>query len=213
MITVYHLGVSQSDRVVWILEELNTPYKLEWFDRGEDLLAPQEYRALHPVGTSPIIRDGDTVLAESAAIVEYISQKYGNGRLSIAPSEENYADYLYWMQFNSNVMAMFFAKSVQSKEADSSNTFSTALSRREEAYYQHLNERLGETPYLAGEQFSCADIMAVFSLTTMPLFGGRKIDDLSNVGPYLERITSRPAYIKAMEIAGPNATRPSNSDA
>ena len=85
MITVYHLGRSQSDRIVWLMEELGLPYNLEWFDRGEDQLAPQAYRDLHPVGTSPIIRDGDTVLSESAAICEYVSQKYGNGALSVQP--------------------------------------------------------------------------------------------------------------------------------
>jgi glutathione S-transferase len=210
MITVYHLGVSQSDRVVWLLEELDLPYQLEWFDRGEDMLAPDEYRALHPVGTAPIIRDGDRVLSESAAIVEYISQKYGNGSMSVSPDQDNYADYLYWMQFNGNIMAILFAKAVKGEDADPSSPFVKALTRREEAYYQYLNQRLGEAPYLAGDTFTCADIMAVFNLTTLPMFGGRQVDDLPNVVAYLERITSRPAYIKAMEIAGPAASKPAN---
>ncbi|KXS33966.1 MAG: glutathione S-transferase [Idiomarina sp. T82-3] len=208
MITVYHLGVSQSDRVVWLLEELGIPYKLEWFDRGEDMLAPEAYRALHPVGTAPIIRDGERVLGESAAIVEYLSQKYGNGALSVAVHEDNYADYLYWMQFNGNIMAILYAKSVKGDDADSSNPFAVALTRREEAYYQYLNQRLGEAPYLAGDKLTCADIMAVFNLTTLPRFGGRQVDDLPNVVAYLERITSRPTYIKAMDIAGPDAHKP-----
>ena len=210
MITVYHLGVSQSDRVVWLLEELDLSYQLEWFDRGEDMLAPDEYRALHPVGTAPIIRDGDRVLSESAAIVEYISQKYGNGSMSVSPDQDNYADYLYWMQFNGNIMAILFAKAVKGEDADPSSPFVKALTRREEAYYQYLNQRLGEAPYLAGDTFTCADIMAVFNLTTLPMFGGRQVDDLPNVVAYLERITSRPAYIKAMEIAGPAASKPAN---
>ena len=131
MITVYHLGVSQSDRVVWLLEELDLSYQLEWFDRGEDMLAPDEYRALHPVGTAPIIRDGDRVLSESAAIVEYISQKYGNGSMSVSPDQDNYADYLYWMQFNGNIMAILFAKAVKCEDAHPSSPFVKALTRRE----------------------------------------------------------------------------------
>src|SRR6056297_1756926 len=90
MITVHHLGVSQSDRVVWLLEELGIPYALKWYDRGEDFLAPPEYRALHPVGTAPIITDGELVMAESTAIVEYISQRHGGGRLSVPVADENY---------------------------------------------------------------------------------------------------------------------------
>ena len=75
MITIYHLGVSQSDRVVWLMEELNLPYHLEWFDRGEDGLAPDEYRALHPAATAPVIKDGDRTLTESAVILEYICRR------------------------------------------------------------------------------------------------------------------------------------------
>lgn len=207
MITIYHLGVSQSDRIVWLMEELGLSYKLEWFDRGEDKLAPQAYRDLHPIGTAPIIRDGDTVLCESTAICEYISQKHGNGALSLKPEDSNYADYLYWMQFSGNVQSVFFAKLVAADQSEPSRALNMLL-RREDAYYQFLNQRLGEVPFLAGNAFSCADIMTMFSLATLPMFGGRKVDDLSNVSAYIERIESRPAYIKAMAIAGPQASRP-----
>ena len=73
MLTIYHLGVSQSDRIVWLMEELGLPYELEWFDRGPDGLAPPEYLALHPCGTAPVVKDGDQTLTESAVILEYIS--------------------------------------------------------------------------------------------------------------------------------------------
>ena len=207
MITVYHLGRSQSDRIVWLMEELGLPYNLEWFDRGEDQLAPQAYRDLHPVGTSPIIRDGDTVLSESAAICEYVSQKYGNGALSVQPTDKHYADYLYWMQFNANVQSVFFAKISVGDSAEPSRALAM-LQRREDAYYQFLDEQLGKYPFIAGDKLSCADIMAVFNLTTLALFGGRPVDDLANVQAYVARIQKRPAYIKAMAIAGPSATAP-----
>jgi glutathione S-transferase len=83
---------------------------------------------------------------------------------------------------------------------------SVQKSRREEQYFSLLNARLGVSPYLAGPAFSCADVMVVFPLTTMPLFGGRAIDDLPNVVSYVRRVEARAAYIKAMAIAGPNAT-------
>lgn len=210
MITVYHLGVSQSDRVVWLMEELNLPYQLEWFERGEDGMAPQSYRDLHPVGTAPIIKDGDTVLCESAAIVEYISQRYGKGQLSVDVDHADYPHYLYWMQLNNNIQTAFFVKRAIAAATDGKqgSPMGTTIQRREDAHYNFLNERLGRVPYLAGSQFSCADIMAVFNLTTLTLFGGRTIDDLPNVKAYVERITQRPAYIKAMSIVGPQAARP-----
>ena len=92
MITIYHLGVSQSDRIVWLMEELGLPYQLEWFDRAESGLAPLEYKALHPVATAPVIRDGDLVLCESQAIVEYIINRHGNGRFGVDKDQPNYPD-------------------------------------------------------------------------------------------------------------------------
>jgi len=206
MLTIHHLGVSQSDRIVWLMEELELPYRLEWYDRGADGLAPPAYLALHPAATAPVITDGDRVLAESAAIVEYISHRYGGGRLSVMPDRPNYPDYLYWMHFNNNVQGLFFAKLASGGQADA--RVGGFVKRREDGYYRYLNQRLGESAYLAGPEFTCADIMVAFNLTSLSKFGGRTIDDLPNVLPYVERITKRPAYIKAMGIAGPGATRP-----
>ena len=210
MITIYHLGVSQSDRVVWLMEELGLPYKLEWFDRGSDGMAPPEYRALHPAGTAPIIKDGDTVLGESAAIVEYISQRYAGGSLSVAPDQKNYADYLYWMQMSGNILSTFFVKLALARQmgVDPAKTKGLGMQNREDAYYKHLDTRLAECDYLAGDQFSCADILIFFNLTTLAMFGGRTLEGLPNIAAYVERISQRPAYIKAMEIAGPKAARP-----
>jgi hypothetical protein len=102
MITIQHLGVSQSDRIVWLMEELGLPYELKWYKRGPDRLAPSEFLALHPAATAPIVEDCDTLLAESGAIVEYICHRHAGGRLTVRPEQPNYADYLYWMHFNNN---------------------------------------------------------------------------------------------------------------
>ncbi len=212
MITIHHLGVSQSDRVVWLMEELDLPYELKWYDRGEDFLAPPEYRALHPAGTAPIITDGDLVMAESTAIVEYISQRHGGGRLSVQANDPDYPHYLYWMQFNNNLQSVLFIKvAVQSAgvEVGSDNMMMKTTLRREEGMYRALEQRLGESDYLGGPNFSCADIMSLFNLTSLTMLGARSIDDkLPNTKAYVERVTARPAYQKAMAIAGPQATRP-----
>ncbi len=207
MITIYHLGVSQSDRVVWLMEELGLPYRLEWFDRGPDRLAPAEYLALHPAATAPVIRDGDAVLTESAAILEYVCQTHAGGRLTVGPSQPNYPDYLYWMQFSNNVLGMYFARRALQR-ADIDPEGDSFIRRREGLYFGYLEQRLGECEYLAGAEFTCADIMSAFSLTSLPGFGGRRIDDLPNTQAYVARICARPAYVRAMEIAGPKATRP-----
>jgi glutathione S-transferase len=206
MLTLHHLGVSQSDRIVWLMEELGLPYRLVWYDRGPDGLAPPEYLALHPAATAPVIEDGELVLAESAAIVEYISHRYGGGRLSVAPDRPEYPDYLYWMHFNNNVQGLFFAKLAAG--AATPAPVRAFIERRENGYYRHLERRLGASPYVAGAELTCADLMVTFNLTSLSRFGGRTIDDLPNVLAYVDRIAKRPAYVKAMGIAGPSATRP-----
>ena len=214
MITIHHLGVSQSDRVVWLMEELELPYQLKWYNRGDDFLAPEEFRKLHPVGTAPIIEDGDLVMAESTAIVEYISQRYGGGRLSLGPDDPDYPHYLFWMQFNNNLLACVFVRLAVDNNGlnpDVDNIFLTTAQRREDGLYRAMEDRLAASDYLGGPEFSCADIMSMFNLTSLGRFGGREIDDsLPNIQAYIQRIVSRPAYQKAMAIAGPDATRPAS---
>lgn len=213
MIIVHHLGISQSDRIVWLMEELGLPYELKWYDRGPDFLAPAEYRALHPAGTAPIIEDGDLVMAESTAIVEYISQRHGKGRLSVPVASPDYPHYLYWMQFNNNLQAALFIKRSSQAAADPAaaqkNPIFVTMNRRVDGLYVALERRLGEAAYLGGAEFSCADIMSAFNLTSLTGLGARVVDDsLPNTKAYLQRIVSRPAYQKAMAIAGPRASKP-----
>ena len=204
MITIHHLGASQSDRIVWLMEELGLPYQLKWYKRGADGLMPPEYQKLHPAATAPVIEDGQLVLADSAAICEYVSQRYAKGKLSVAVDRPNYPDYLYFMQFNNNVQGMFFAK-LAARAVKSDAPVPAVIKRREDGYYRYLDQQLGKHAYIAGPDFSCADIMVTFNLTTLSRGGGRTIDDLPNVLAYVGRITQRQAYVKAMQIAGPAA--------
>jgi len=208
LITIHHLGVSQSDRIVWLMEELNLPYRLKWYNR-KDGVAPEEYLSLHPAATAPVIQDGDRVIAESAAICVYICQRHAGGKLTVGPAQPNYPDYLYWMHFNNNILGLFFAKLAMAPQAPGApEGIGRVVRRREESYYRHLEQTLGRSPYLAGSDFTCADVMVTFNLTSLPLFGGRKIDDLPNAQAYVKRISERPAYIRAMQVAGPSATPP-----
>ena len=210
MITIHHLGVSQSDRVVWLMEELGLPYDLKWYNRGADRLAPPEYLALHPAATAPVIDDGDLRLTESAVILEHICHKHGGGRFTRGPADDTYSDYLYWMQFNNSILGLYFAKmalAAGGAEGDAAARMGGLIARRQDKYGDYLEQKLGEAPYLAGQDLSCADIMMMFNLTTLPLFADR-LDKMPNTKAYIARVTARPAYVKAMEIAGPKATAP-----
>jgi glutathione S-transferase len=211
MLTVHHLGVSQSDRVVWLLEELGLPYRLKWYDRGPDGLQPPEYVALHPAATAPVVEDDGRMLSESAPILEYVCHRYAGGKLTVAPGQPNHFDYAYFMHWNNNVQGLFFARLALGPDATGPHADRVRgfIERRERGYYRLLDQRLAESPYVAGPDFTCADVMVTFNLTELPLFGGRHIDDLPNVQAYVARITARPAYEKAMSIAGPGARRPS----
>ena len=208
MITIYHLENSQSDRVVWMMEELNLAYELKWFSRDDNGIACHEYLSLHPAATAPIIRDGDLVLAESTAILEYVSHKYGGGILSVAPSSDDYPHYLYWMQLNNNLLAVLFAKAGAGESADTSDVMLQVAHRREHGYFAFLEQRLGESDFLAGGELSCADIMAAYPLTILSSHIGRNFDDAPNTAAYIDRLVNRPAYAKAMSIAGPGVTAP-----
>lgn len=206
MLTIHHLGISQSDRVVWLCEELGLDYALKRYDRDPvTRLAPAEYKALHAAGTAPVITDGDMTLAESGAIFEYILRTYGDGRLEVRPGAPNYPAYLYWLHaaVGSVMPAMMIdlVLAMTGVEGD----IAAALKARGENSFRMLEARLGEAPYLAGDDFTAADIMNLFPLTTGQAFVARDLGPFPNIRAYIERVTARPAYRRAMAKAEPGA--------
>ena len=206
MITVHHLGVSQSERIPWLCEELGIPYALKRYERDSlTRMAPPDYKALHPMGIAPVITDGDLVLAESGAIVEYVIGKYGNGRLTIGPDGANFADYLFWFHFANgtfmpsemaNIMAIMW-------KLEPGNAVVDMLKARSERSFALTERRLGQASYFAGEEFTAADIMMLFPLSTMRAFVPRDLAKLPNLQSYLRRIGERPAYRRAMQKGDP----------
>lgn len=206
MLTVHHLGKSQSERIVWLCEELGIAYELRRYDRdAETMLAPAEYKALHPIGAAPVITDGAVVLAESVAIVEYILALHGGGRLALAPADPGFADYLYWFHFTNGTLQPSLGRNMVLKwiGIDDSNPAGAMMSERAERELRLVDKRLGEVPYLAGETFTAADIMIVFSLTTMRYFFPYEIAPYSHIVAYLARIAERAAYRTAMAKGDP----------
>jgi len=205
MLTVHHLGVSQSERIVWLCEELGIPYELKRYDRDPvTRMGPPEYKALHPVGTAPIITDGDVVLPESGAIMEYIIGKYGDGRLAAGPDAPNFADYLFWFHFANGSMMPRQMGVMGARPDGEESPRARFMRERAEKCWELVEQRLGQAPYFAGDEFTAADIIMVFPLTTMRAFAQRDLAAYPNIRAYLQRIGERPAYRRAMAKGDPD---------
>jgi glutathione S-transferase len=202
MLTVHHLRISQSERIVWLCEELGLDYTLKLYDRRADnRLAPDEYKALHPMGIAPVITDGELVLGESGAICDYIVAKYGDGRLVPAVDSPDFADHLFWYHFaNATFMATkMMALAVMMSEGKPA----PFVEDRRRKGWDMVEARLGATPFFGGAELTTADIMMGFALTTGRAFSNFSIAPFPNVAAYLQRIGTRPAYQRAMAKAEP----------
>jgi len=168
-------------------------------------LAPPEYKALHPVGTAPVITDGELVLGESGAIIEYIIAKYGEGRLARRAGHAQFADYLYWLHYaNGSFQALLHRTLVARRlEPPAGHRVLADLQARLDRALAHLDKRLGEADYLAGGELTAADIMIVFSLSTMRTFTPYDLKPYPRILAYLQRIGAREAYRRAMRKGDP----------
>jgi glutathione S-transferase len=210
-LTIHHLGLSQSERIIWLCEELELPYDLVRHDRDPVMRnAPASYRALHPSGTAPIITDGDLVLAETGAIVDYILALHGDGRLAPAPHDPDFANYLYWLHFaNGSLMPALMLQMAVNILAPGEDTMATrAFSERAGRGLAMVEERLAAARFFAGDRFTVADIMMGFPLTTMRRFVAIDLSPFPHTRAYLERIAARPAYRRMAEKAEPEELRP-----
>ena len=162
--------------------------------------------AFHPLGAAPLIEDGDLLLAESAAIVEYIIVKHGGGRLRLDPSHPDYANYLYWFHFSNGNMQPVTSRLMMVSRAGlpGDHPVQASAQMRFDRVMQLVDARLREAAYLAGSGFTAADIMSVFSLTTMRLFQPFNLRSYPNILNYLQRIGERPAYRGAMAKGDPD---------
>ena len=206
MLTVHHLGKSQSERIVWLCEELDLRYELKRYARDPvTMLATPDYKALHLIGAAPVITDGDLVLAESGAIVDYIMAKYGKGRLVLGPDDPGFAQFLYWFHFaNGTLQAGMGRLMILNRlELPPDNPVLRATKARVDRAFDLVDARVRDADYLAGATFTTADIMMGFSLTTMRYFQPYDLQRCPNVVRYLGRIGARPAYRRAMEKGDP----------
>lgn len=218
MIIVHHLNNSRSQRVLWLLEELGLDYELRRYERDPaTMLAPPELRAIHPLGKSPVISDGDNVLAESGAILEYLVETYGQGRLQPSPGTPERLRYRYWMHYaEGSAMPPLLLKLVFDRVGKAPMPFfarpvaRAIAAKARDSFIQpqidlHLDFMEGElerSTWFAGDAFTAADVQMSFPLEAAAARGG--LDVLRpRLMEYLARIHARPAYQRALARGGP----------
>lgn len=205
MIIIHHLLVSQSERVIWLMEELGLPYELKSYPRDpQTRLAHPVFLELHPLGSAPVIQDGDVTMGESLAIFSYILDLYGDGKLRIAPGQPGYSDFIYWFHYSNaglmpQMMQHIFA-TLSGGGGD--NPLSAMMKERFGRHLGMINDRLADNDYLAGDTFTAADILVHFPFGTMSAFAPVDLGAYPHIRSWLERISERPAYQKAMKLAG-----------
>ena len=218
MIVVHHLNNSRSQRVLWLLEELGTPYEVKRYERNaQTMLAPPELRQVHPLGKSPVITDGDLTLAESGAIVEYLAGKYGGGKLVPPAGTPEHLRYLYWLHYaEGSVMPPlllslvfnrvetapmpFFIRPIAKGIARTART--SFIEPQIKTHFDFIEGELAKRTWFAGNEFSAADIQMSFPLEAAAARAGLDAGR-PKIMAFLERIHARPAYQRALEKGGP----------
>ncbi|KAL4959582.1 glutathione S-transferase family protein [Aspergillus stella-maris] len=231
-LTIHHLHLSQSERVIWLCEELGLSYTLKSYNRDpQTSAAPASYQALHPVGTAPVLTDGNIVLGETNAIFEYLLSKARTvaSNLALPPTHPDYATYLFWLHHANGSLqpalnGLLFAHMQRQADATPDKTTSSTTSesdpdnntpsvatinqRRVNLTLSALDAQLSKTPYLAGEQFTAADCMMLFPLTTYRLFLPYSLEKYPSIIGYLKRVSGREGWRVAMEKADSGLVRP-----
>ena len=217
MITVHHLNNSRSQRILWLLEELGVEYEIKRYQRDpQTMLAPPELRKVHPLGKSPVMTDGELTIAESGAIIEYLIERYGQGRLAPAPGTPQCLRYTYWLHYaEGSAMPPLLLKLVFNRVETApmpffAKPFAKGIAHKVKSSFiepqiiQHLdymNSELAATGWFAGEEFSAADVQMSFPLEAAAARGGLD-EKWPHLMDFLQRIHARPAYQKALERGG-----------
>ena len=216
MITVHHLNNSRSQRILWMLEELGVPYEVKRYEREPSMQAPAALKAVHPLGKSPVITDGGRTLAESGAILEYLVEAYGNGRLKPAPGTAERVHYTYFLHYaEGSLMPLLLMKLIFSRipsrlpffmrpvgRAISNGANKQLLDPQIGNHFMFLEMELGKRAWFAGPEFTAADIQMSFPLEAAsaraPL-----VRQMPKLAAFLDRIHARPAYKRALAKGGP----------
>jgi len=217
MLIVHHLNNSRSQRILWLLEELGVPYEIKRYQRDrETMLAPPSLLAVHPLGKSPIVTDEDRTLAESGAIVEYLVDRYGSGRLIPPPGTPERLRYTYWLHYaEGSAMPPLLLKLIFDRIETSPMPFfvrpvakgiagkvkATFINPQIKLHLDYMEAELGKSAWFAGDEMTAADIQMSFPLEAATSRGGLG-KSRPRLMAFVERIHARPAYARALEKGG-----------
>jgi glutathione S-transferase len=217
MIIVHHLNNSRSQRVLWLLEELGLPYEIKHYQREKSGLAPKSLEAVHPLGKSPVITEDGATVAESGAILEYLVERHGNGRLAPPPGSPERLRYGYWMHYaEGSAMPPLLMKLVFDRLETSPMPFfvkpiakgiaakvkSAIITPNITRHLDFMEASLKDGPWFAGREFSAADIQISFPVEAAAARAGLDASR-PRLMDFLKRIHARPAYQRALERGGP----------
>lgn len=205
MLVVHHLNDSRSQRVLWLLEELGLDYQIRHYQRDATTrLAPPELKAVHPLGKSPVLVDGERVIIESGAIIDYVIRRHGGGRLQPAPQSADYDAYQQWMHYaEGSAMLPMLLKLYVSRLGDAGAPLSPRIESEIANHLGFVDHSLQGLDWLVGGAFSGADIQMSFVGEVAGARGGR--DRFPALDAWVKRFQLRPAYRKALERGGPYA--------
>jgi len=201
MIKLHHLNNSRSQRILWLLEELGTPYEIVKYQRLSPVpFAPPELKAVHPLGKSPVIEDAGKTIAESAAIVEYLIDTYGKGKFKPKPGTADYWKYIEWMHFaEGSAMLPLLLALYTSMLGDAAAPLKPRVDSEIANHLAYMNDALGRRAFFVGDALTGADIMLIFVCEA----AGARLDPYANLVRYRDAIHARPAYQRALDKGGP----------
>jgi glutathione S-transferase len=202
MIVVHHLNNSRSQRILWLLEELEAPYEIVRYQRDAVTnLAPPELKAIHPLGKSPVITDGKLTIAESGAIVDYLIRKHGAGRLAPPPGTDDHEIYLEWLHYaEGSAMLPLMLLLYTARLGEGAKPPQPRIDSEIENHLSYVEKRLGGRPFLMGESFTGADVQTSFVGEVARAFG--RLANLPATSGWITRLHERPAFKKALEKGG-----------
>jgi glutathione S-transferase len=201
MLTLHHLNDSRSQRILWLLEELGTPYEMKKYQRMETRLAPPELEAVHPLGKSPVISDGDIRIAESGAIVDYIIRRYGKGTMMPAPGSADYEAYNEWLHYSEgSAMLPLMLNLYVSRLKEAGAPLHPRIDSEIKNHLGYVNSALEGREFFIGNALTGADIQMSFVAEMANIFD--KLGPYPNLSAWLTRMHARPAFRRSIEKGG-----------
>jgi glutathione S-transferase len=202
MIEVHHLNESRSRRVTWLLEELGLDYTIIQYQRDpKTRLAPPELLSIHPLGKAPVIRDGDEVIFESGAIVDYLIRRYGNGRLAPAPDTSDYNRYTEFLHYaEGSAMLPLLLKLYTGRLGEANAPLRPRIDAEMQNHLGFLDDQLADRNFFVGSELTGADVQLIFVTQLAEQFAGENA--FSRLTAFNRRMASRPAYQRAMAKGG-----------